>query len=352
MKNLCVPLERIALPGAAALVMLVFAALVTGCTVLPGLAVPTNTLTPSPTCTSTPTPMPTATPTSTPTATPTLTPTPVPLSITVGIEPSTVPVGQIGTLFIDTSRPATVTASLRGEPLPLFAENGRLYALIGVHASTEPTTWPLVITATDPLGGPPITERRELRIAGREFKIDAITLTQETLNLILDAEAVRNEAELIARLLAPRTATRLWRGAFAQPVAGEITTTYGERRSYNGGPAVEYHGGLDIAADAGVPVAAANAGRVVFAGPLKVRGNVVIIDHGWGLYSGYYHLSEIKASAGQSVECGQTIGLVGSTGLSTGPHLHWVIWLGGREVDPAFILLWQLPHRDQQPETT
>lgn len=343
MRYLRLPFEPIAFVSVAALVMLVFASLATGCTTLPGLAVPTNTSTPSPTCTSTPTAMPTATPTSTPTATPTLTPTPAPLSISVGIEPSTVPVGQIGTLFVDTSRPATVTATLRGEPLPLFAENGRLYALIGVHASTEPATWLLVITAIDPLGGPPITERRELHIAGREFKIDAITLTQETLNLILDAEAVRKEAELITRLLAPRTANRLWRGAFAQPVEGEITTTYGERRSYNGGPAVEYHGGLDIAAGAGLPVAATNTGRVVFAGPLKVRGNVVIIDHGWGLYSGYYHLSEVKTSAGQSVERGQTIGLVGSTGLSTGPHLHWVIWLAGREVDPAFLLSWQLP---------
>ncbi len=343
MKNLHPALERIASAGVLALVTLALAASAAGCAVLPGVAPPTSTPTPSPTYTSTPTPTltPTATPTYTPT--PTLTPTPVPLSVTVGIEPSTVPAGQIGTLSVDTSRPATVTVTLRGQPLPLFAEEGRLYALIGVHASTQPATWPLVITATDPLGGPAVTERRELRISGREFKIDAITLTQETLDLILDAEAVKKEAELIARLLAPRTSSRLWRGAFAQPVAGEITTTYGERRSYNGGPAVEYHGGLDIAADAGVPVAATNAGRVVFAGPLKVRGNVVIIDHGWGLYSGYYHLSEVKTSAGQSVERGQTIGLVGSTGLSTGPHLHWAIWLGGWEVDPAFVLSWQLP---------
>jgi murein DD-endopeptidase MepM/ murein hydrolase activator NlpD len=91
---------------------------------------------------------------------------------------------------------------------------------------------------------------------------------------------------------------------------------------------------MDIAANMGDPVQAANRGRVALAEALKVRGNAVIIDHGLGVYSCYYHLSEIRVQKGQMIEKGQVIGLVGSTGLSTGPHLHWEMRVTGNPVNP------------------
>ena len=316
---------------------LVLVASVVACSAIPGLEQPTTTPTP----TNTPTATATSTPTPTPTAT--ATPTLAPLALSVRLEPDVVQQGHIATLVIQANRPATVTASLLSKPLSLFEEGGRWYGLIGVWAGTQPDSWPLTVTGQNPVDGSLVVEQCKLQINPRHFEIESVTLTQSTLDLILDREAVQKEAQLLASLIAPYTPKRLWQGPFQQPIQGEVSSTYGLRRSYNGGPPGEYHGGLDLAADEGLPVAAANAGRVVFAGPLKVRGNVVVIDHGWGLYSGYYHLGALKTAAGQDVRQGETIGLVGSTGLSTGPHLHWSVWVGGNAVDPALLLEWQLP---------
>jgi len=88
-------------------------------------------------------------------------------------------------------------------------------------------------------------------------------------------------------------------------------------------------------AAAGVPVYAPARGVVVLAEPLAVRGQAVILDHGWGVFSGFWHLSQIDVTVGQEVERGQPIGLVGNTGLSTGPHLHWEVQVRSVPVDPV-----------------
>ncbi len=94
------------------------------------------------------------------------------------------------------------------------------------------------------------------------------------------------------------------------------------------------HEGTDFGAPAGSPIYAPARGRVVFAGLTQVRGNMTVIDHGVGVFSAYYHQSEINVQVGQMVEPGTLIGKVGSTGLSTGPHLHWSMWINGEYVDP------------------
>ncbi len=328
-------LRRPAALGVFVLMLLTLAASPAGCSALPSLMWPTAT--PTPTSTSTPT----ATPSPTPTQT--ATPTPLPLVLSLSLEPALVPQGDIATLVVVSNRPAIVTASLAGSALPLYREGGRWYGLLGIYAATEPASMPLVVTAKDPLGSRQVVAQRELRVSAREFEVEAVQLDGSTLELILDTDSVQKEFALVNSIVAPCTPRRLWRGTFRQPIEGTVTSTYGMRRSYNGGTPGEYHGGLDLAADQGTPIAAANTGHIVFAGKLSVRGNTVIVDHGWGLYTGYYHMSAIQVAAGQDVEQGQTLGLVGSTGLSTGPHLHWAVWLGGNQVDPANLLGWQLP---------
>lgn len=133
-------------------------------------------------------------------------------------------------------------------------------------------------------------------------------------------------------------------GAVAQPgapmqwpVAGEITSPFGERDNPLGAGR-EFHPGLDIAADEGTPIAAAAGGRVIAAGPDGGYGNAIVIDDGNGVTTRYAHCSHIFARVGEAVSAGETIGAVGSTGHSTGPHLHFEVRVNGTPVDPAPLL--------------
>jgi murein DD-endopeptidase MepM/ murein hydrolase activator NlpD len=117
------------------------------------------------------------------------------------------------------------------------------------------------------------------------------------------------------------------------PTPLRVTGYFGEQRSFNGGPVQGHHGGTDLGADAGTPIYATNGGVVVMSGLYLVRGNLVVIDHGGGVFSLYGHMSERAVAAGDAVAKGQVIGYVGSTGLSTGPHLHWEMSVFGVLVD-------------------
>jgi murein DD-endopeptidase MepM/ murein hydrolase activator NlpD len=116
-------------------------------------------------------------------------------------------------------------------------------------------------------------------------------------------------------------------GAFSWPVAGTVTSPFGARWG-------RMHEGIDIAAASGRPIVAANAGRVIYAGWMSGYGNLVVIDHGGGIATAYAHQSAIASAVGQTVGRGQTIGYVGSTGNSTGPHLHFEVRSAGSPVDP------------------
>jgi murein DD-endopeptidase MepM/ murein hydrolase activator NlpD len=118
------------------------------------------------------------------------------------------------------------------------------------------------------------------------------------------------------------------------PVVGKLESGVGGRRNPFGGRGFEYHEGQDIDAAYGTPVLVAATGRVIIAGWQRGYGNVVYVDHGSGLSTRYGHLSAIDVSVGQTVTRGQTIGLVGSTGRSTGPHLHYEVRINNQPVDP------------------
>jgi murein DD-endopeptidase MepM/ murein hydrolase activator NlpD len=142
---------------------------------------------------------------------------------------------------------------------------------------------------------------------------------------------------------AEATPNRLWENTFYTPASlyaesTYFTSRYGNRRTYIGqGTDLKFdsfHTGLDFGGGTGLPITAPAPGVVVFADDLVVRGKATIIDHGWGVYSGFWHQSEIQVTVGQRVEQGDVIGLVGGTGRVTGAHLHWEIWVNGIQVDP------------------
>ena len=122
------------------------------------------------------------------------------------------------------------------------------------------------------------------------------------------------------------------------PVSGKLESGVGGRRNPFGGRGYEYHEGQDIDAAYGTPVQVTATGTVTIAGWQRGYGNVVYVDHGSGLSTRYGHLSEIDVHVGQTVTRGQTIGLVGSTGRSTGPHLHYEVRINNLPVDPRQYL--------------
>ncbi len=153
----------------------------------------------------------------------------------------------------------------------------------------------------------------------------------------IDQAAIDEERARLREIWSQVSPEPLWQDSFREPIADylEISSTFGARRSTNGGPYNRYHEGVDFSAYGGTPVLAPAGGVVVVAEPLYVRGGAVIIDHGLGVYSGYYHLSEIFVEAGTAVSPGDPLGAVGTTGLSTGNHLHWDLLIGTTWVDAA-----------------
>lgn len=243
---------------------------------------------------------------------------------------------QGGTLLIQVARPdlSSVSAAINGKTIPFTRAGGFFYALVGISRCAKLGSVPLRLTETD-TSGEQSTENTSISVAPTAFPVDAITLPPAKLAILTDSALLKKEGDQLAAIANRYTPVRLWSGAFRQPVYTAVTEFFGTRRSYNGGPVGACgHEGTDLNGKVGDAVYADARGRVVFADTTQVRGNMVVIDHGLGVFSGFYHMSEINVQADQMVEPGDLIGKVGSTGLSTGPHLHWSMWVNGEYVDP------------------
>ncbi len=243
---------------------------------------------------------------------------------------------QGGTLLIQVARPdlASVSGTFGGDRIPFTRGAGYFYGLVGISRCAKLGNAVIRLTETD-VNGKASTESETTTIGATAFLVQKLTLTPGVAAL-LDPTLVKKEAEQLAALVSPFTPGRLWSGTFRQPLTGTITSYFGHRRSYNGGPVGACgHEGIDFGVPTGTAIHSDGRGRVVFAGLTKVRGNMVVVDHGIGVYSAYYHQSEIDVQAGQMVNAGDLIGKVGSTGLSTGSHLHWSMFVNGEYVDPA-----------------
>jgi murein DD-endopeptidase MepM/ murein hydrolase activator NlpD len=234
-----------------------------------------------------------------------------------------------------------LTGSLNGEALHFFpGENGVYTALQGLHAMTPPGLYPLVIGGTLSNGaGFEVAQMVYVNEAG--YGSESLSVDENT----LETEVSEAESAFVQSLVQPVSMEKLWTGYFQapSPFPDVINSSFGTRRSFNNSGFIYYHAGTDFGGGTGVETFAPAAGRVVFAGQLEVRGNATIIDHGWGVYTGYWHQSEIFVAEGDSVSVGQVIGLVGNTGRSTGAHLHWEFWVGGVQVEPMDWLAFVYP---------
>lgn len=164
-------------------------------------------------------------------------------------------------------------------------------------------------------------------------EVEELRLSAATLSVITP-EGRELEAAAIAAARADPTDPPRWTEPFVLPIEGRGTSGFARPRRYAAGGPVSFHLGEDIAAPTGTPIRATNDGLVVLAGHYPIKGGLTIVDHGAGVTSRYYHQSAIVVGAGEVVRRGQTIGEVGSTGLSTGPHLHWEMRVDGEPSDP------------------
>jgi murein DD-endopeptidase MepM/ murein hydrolase activator NlpD len=164
-----------------------------------------------------------------------------------------------------------------------------------------------------------------ISVLPKDFPIQYLTVSDEVDKSTRNDEAYEEYNKYVGAVRKTNTPVKMWDGVFLKPVEGRITTEFGMRRFVNNAPTSYRHSGIDIAADKGTPVKATNSGKVILARHLILTGNTVIIDHGFGIISWSYHMDSINVKEGDDLVRGQIIGTVGSTGFSTGPHLHFAI---------------------------
>ena len=220
------------------------------------------------------------------------------------------------------------SAKLNDRSAKLYLQpNGKRFGLLPISVKDTPGTFPLILSTSDG------SESQTLRVVIRKtiFPSQNVTLAPEI-------EALHSTPEEMAVLASFRdtiSETRSWQDPLAAPVSGCMTSPFGVKRLHNGKPTGEYHGGVDQRTPYGEAIRAVAAGTVTFAKQFNVLGNAVGINHGQGLESMYLHMSRLAVASGATVERGDTLGYAGSTGRSTGPHLHWVLYVNGINVNPS-----------------
>ena len=195
--------------------------------------------------------------------------------------------------------------------------------------------------AVEGLCGDRHSVRRTLRVVSGKFPVQKLKVDPAYVEPpASELDRIREDREKVRRVWSSGDPRRRWSGPFALPVDAPVRANFGSRRVFNGKPRSS-HEGADLAAPAGAPVTAPGPGRVALAEELYFSGGTVILDHGAGLFTMYFHLSRIDVKAGDAVAAGTQIGAVGATGRATGPHLHWGARLNRARINPLGLL--QLP---------
>jgi murein DD-endopeptidase MepM/ murein hydrolase activator NlpD len=256
--------------------------------------------------------------------------------LSADIQPLPLIQGSTEVIRVRVQEGASLSGILVDMPLHFFQANGEQVALQGVHALLEPGTYPLLLEAAFADGSKQSFQQMMLVTSG-DYSSEDIPLNDPS---FIDPVVTEPELKNIIALTTPSTPTRYWTDTFTSPATDPncFTSRYGTRRTYkvinSDAETPGFHTGLDFCGGEGLQIFAPAAGVVVFAAPLTVRGNATIIDHGWGVYSGFWHQSQILVNVGDSVQQGQVVGVVGGTGRVTGAHLHWELWVNGVQVNP------------------
>ena len=225
-------------------------------------------------------------------------------------------------------------------PIATVAKNSIPFSMCGkgcfigvgaMNLDAKTGTYPVKVNAGQ--------KRRNLTLRVKKGAFPEIHMTLPDEKVILspdDLEVVNEENERLKSLFL-KVSNRLWKGTFLRPVENSIATYFGTKRIMNK-TWTSMHRGIDIKGLEGEEVRASNNGKVVLAQELFFGGNTIILDHGQGIHTVYMHLSQLQVGCGDSVSKGDVIGLLGSTGRSTGPHLHFGVKISDISVNPLSVL--------------
>lgn len=218
---------------------------------------------------------------------------------------------------------------------PLNSE--KMYALLPVSYYKKPTTQKVDVVYRK--SNEKLSKTLFFKIEDGKYQKETIEVQKSKVNPKSEAVKKRTAKEYAQamKIYGTITSKNYVKSEYIVPMDSKITSSFGKARVYNS-TLNGYHSGTDFRAKVGTPIVASNAGKVVLARDRFYAGNSVIIDHGQGIYTCYYHLSEFKVKEGDMVSKAQVIGLSGDTGRITGPHLHFSARVGGLQVDPLQLI--------------
>lgn len=254
----------------------------------------------------------------------------------------TVPQGETRLLRVVGSDIESVTGSWLNAEIPFWlADDHNFYGLLAteMEAPTGSTPLSVVVTYSD---GTQSILATSLDVVNGAFIAQNVNILAAK-GYLLDTSVERSELARLESAIGQVTLERLWDAdGFQLPILNALTSPFGAFRVFNGTLSTR-HTGTDIRTTLGVPIMAMGGGRVAYTGLLPIRGNYVLIDHGYGVYSGYAHCSEVLVEYGDLVEHGQTLCLSGDVGRTQGPHFHWETAVNGVWVNPVQLLQMWMP---------
>lgn len=216
-----------------------------------------------------------------------------------------------------------------GKSIFLPISEDEYIAYVPVNYAQNLGKWDINVSAGD------TQKTQSIIVTSRNYAVQHMTIPQGTVDATMNnPQGPKNWAERIKVLWETYDEEKYWTETFLQPCFARISTQFGLYRYTNNNPNPSRHTGIDIAAATGTPIQASNAGRIVRAESIIYTGNTVVIEHGGGLKTYYYHMNDLQVKEGDLVERGQVVGTVGSTGYSTGAHLHFEVKIGKYSVSP------------------
>ncbi len=255
----------------------------------------------------------------------------------LSLTPEVIPDGGVALLRWQGSEFSSGTVKFNGRLLQMTATDDGGLAMLGADLGLAAGDYPLLVTVVD-RRGMSFFQRLSLEVRQGDYAEERLSLPPAMVSpqdpKIL--QRIRDEHRVLKNLFARQDGPLMAEG-FVLPVNDALGSRFGLRRILNGKPRSP-HAGVDFRSPRGTRIKAPGKGRVVFSGDLYFTGNTVILDHGSGCFTLYAHLEQLLSSAGDPLEQGQVLGTVGSSGRSTGPHLHWGVKLRGDRIDPMALL--------------